>query len=88
MEDDMRVKMTNGTLKILICLDGVVNWDGVLKSSGKLEGDHAMHFWGWIEKCITQIWSKNVHMHVIQFKGDLWCECHLQWMEIDKKDND
>jgi hypothetical protein len=24
----------------------VVNWDGVLKSNGRLEGDHAMHLWG------------------------------------------
>jgi hypothetical protein len=69
-------------------LDGVVNWDGVLKSNGRPKGDHAMHFWGGIEKCITQIQSKNVHMQVIQFKGDLWCECHLQWMEIDKKGKD
>jgi hypothetical protein len=41
MKDDMKVKMPNGTPKILIPLDGVVNWDGVLKSSGRLEGDHA-----------------------------------------------
>jgi hypothetical protein len=25
---------------------------------------------------------------LIQLKGGLWCECHLQWMEIDKKKND
>jgi len=25
----------------------------VLKSSGKLEGDHAMHFLSWIERCIA-----------------------------------
>jgi hypothetical protein len=31
----------NETPKTLIPLDEVVNWDGVLKSSGKLEGDHA-----------------------------------------------
>jgi hypothetical protein len=23
----------------------VINWDRVLKSSGRPEGDHAMHFW-------------------------------------------
>jgi hypothetical protein len=26
----------------------------VLKSGGELEGDHAMHFLGWIEKPIAQ----------------------------------
>jgi hypothetical protein len=25
---------------------------------------------------------------MIQLKGDLECECYLQWMEIDKKGND
>jgi hypothetical protein len=32
----------------------VVNWDGVLKSGGRLEGDHATHLWRWIERPITQ----------------------------------
>jgi hypothetical protein len=38
---------------------GVVNWDGVLKLGGKLEGDHATHFWSWIEKLIARslIWK-------------------------------
>jgi len=40
----VKVKMPNGTPKNLICLDGVVNWDGVLKSNGRPKGDHAMHF--------------------------------------------
>jgi hypothetical protein len=31
----------------------VVNWDGVLKSNDKLEGDHATHLWGWIERLIA-----------------------------------
>jgi hypothetical protein len=34
MKDDVKVKMPNGNPKILIPLDGVVNWDGVLKFSG------------------------------------------------------
>jgi hypothetical protein len=38
MKDDVKVKMSNGTPKILILLDGV------LKSSDKPEGDHATHF--------------------------------------------
>jgi hypothetical protein len=32
----------------------VVNWDGVLMSSGRPEGDHAMHLWGWMERPITR----------------------------------
>jgi hypothetical protein len=40
MKDDVKVKMPIETPKILICLDGV------LKSTGRPEGDHAMHFWG------------------------------------------
>ncbi len=43
MKDDMKVKVSNGTPKTLIPLDGVVNLDGVLKSGGRPEGDHAMH---------------------------------------------
>jgi hypothetical protein len=35
MKDDMKVKVPNGTSKILIPSDGVVNGDGVLKSSGR-----------------------------------------------------
>ncbi len=27
---------------------------GVLKFGGRLEGDHVMHFWGWIERPIAQ----------------------------------
>jgi hypothetical protein len=34
-------------------LDGVVNWDGVLKFGGRLEGDDVTHFWGWIERSIA-----------------------------------
>jgi hypothetical protein len=43
MKDDVKVTVLSGTPKILILLDGVVNWDGVLKSGGRLEGDHATH---------------------------------------------
>jgi hypothetical protein len=31
MKDDVKVNKPNKTPKILIPLDGVVNWDGVLK---------------------------------------------------------
>jgi hypothetical protein len=44
MEDDVKVKVPNETPKTLIPLDGVGNWDGVLKSGGRLEGDHVTHF--------------------------------------------
>jgi hypothetical protein len=44
MKDDVKVKVPNGTSKILIPSNGVVNWDGLLKFNGRLEGDHAMHF--------------------------------------------
>jgi hypothetical protein len=32
----------------------VVNWDGVLKSSNRLEGDRVTHFKGWIKSLITR----------------------------------
>jgi hypothetical protein len=44
MKDDLNDEVFNGTPKTLIPSDGVLNWDGVLKSSGKLGGDHATHF--------------------------------------------
>jgi hypothetical protein len=34
----------DGTPRILILLNGVVDWDGVFKYGGRLEGDHAIHF--------------------------------------------
>jgi len=36
-------EVPNGTPKTPFPSDGVVNWDGVLKSGDKLEGDHATH---------------------------------------------
>ncbi len=44
MKDDVNDEMPNGTLKTLIPLNGVVNWDEVLKSSGKPKGDHVTNF--------------------------------------------
>jgi hypothetical protein len=43
MKDDVNDEMPNGTPKILIPYDGVLNWDGVLKSGDKPKGDHATH---------------------------------------------
>ncbi len=66
----MKVKVPNRTPKTLIPSNGVVNWDGVLKFSGRLEGgDHAMHFLGWMER--PEVQCRNVHRHMIQLKGDL-----------------
>jgi hypothetical protein len=44
MKNDVKVKVLDKTPKTLIPSNKVVNWDGVLKSSGRLEGDHATHF--------------------------------------------
>ncbi len=43
MKDDVNYEVLNGTPKTLIPSYEVVNWDGVLKSSSRLEGDHATH---------------------------------------------
>ncbi len=45
MKANVKIMVPNGTPKTLILSDGVINWDRVLKSSGRPEGDHAMHFW-------------------------------------------
>jgi len=61
MKDDVKIKVSNRTFKILIPLDGVVNWDGVLKFGERPKCDHATHFWGWIKRPITQslVWKCN-----------------------------
>ncbi len=43
MRDDVNDEMFNGSPKILILFNGVVNLDGVLKSSGRPKCDHATH---------------------------------------------
>jgi hypothetical protein len=55
----------------------VLNWDGVLKLNGKLEGDHVTHIWGWIERPITWslVWKYSYIDDIIE--GGPWCECHL-----------
>ncbi len=42
MKDDVNGEMPNGTPKILIPSNGVLNLDGVIKLGGKPKGDHAM----------------------------------------------
>ncbi len=53
MKYDVNDEVRNGTLETLLPSDGVVNWDRVLKSCDKLQGDHATHLRGWIEIPIT-----------------------------------
>jgi hypothetical protein len=48
MKDDLNDELPNGTPKILIPSNGVLNWNGVSKVGDKHEGDHATHFLGWI----------------------------------------
>jgi hypothetical protein len=44
MKDVLNDEVLNGTSKTLIPFNGVLNWDGVLKLSGGLKGDHVTHF--------------------------------------------
>jgi hypothetical protein len=43
MNDDANDEMPNGTPNINFFFYGVLNWDELMKSSGKLEGDHVTH---------------------------------------------
>jgi hypothetical protein len=43
MKDYVNDEMPNGNPKALTLSNGVVNWDGVLKLSGKPYNDHATH---------------------------------------------
>jgi hypothetical protein len=43
MKENVNDEMFNGTPKNLIPFDGMVNWDGVLKSGSKTESNHATH---------------------------------------------
>ncbi len=52
MKDDLNDEVSNGTPKILVPFDDVLNWDEVSKLKGKLEGDHATHFLGWLKRPI------------------------------------
>jgi hypothetical protein len=44
MKDDLNDEVFNRTSEIIILFHGLLNWDGVLKSGDKLEGDHVKHF--------------------------------------------
>ncbi len=45
VKDDLKVKVPNRTPKFFIPSDKMVNWDGVLKFGGRLEGEHVTHLW-------------------------------------------
>ncbi len=49
MKDDVNDEVLNGTPKILIPCERVVNQDGVLKLGGRPKGDHATYLWTWIK---------------------------------------
>jgi len=66
MKDHVKSGVPNGTPKTLIPSDGVLNWDGVWKSGGRLKRDHVTYLQGWIETPIAHIvWSENVHMQMM-----------------------
>jgi hypothetical protein len=54
MKDDLNDEMPNGTPKILILSNGVLNWDGVSKLGSRPKRDYATIFLGWIKRPITQ----------------------------------
>ncbi len=44
MKDDLNDKVPDGTPKILIPFDGVLNWNGMSKVGDKPKGDSVTHF--------------------------------------------
>ncbi len=52
----------------------MVNWDVMLKSGGRLEGDHATHFWSWIERLITYslVWKCSYVNDTIEGGPMMW----------------
>ncbi len=74
MKYDVKVKVPNGTLKILIPSDGVANWDGVLKYGHRPEGDHAMHFLSWIKIPMTWnlVWKCSYANDIIERGLMMW----------------
>ncbi len=68
MKDDVNDGVPKGTIKTS---DGVVNWDGVLNSSNKSQGDPAAHFEVGQKDLLHGVQFLNVHIQMIQMKGDL-----------------
>ncbi len=72
----------------------MVNWDGVLKSSGKLKGDHAMHFSSWIKKPITwsSVWKIFIWNDTIERGPMMWVSSTMdgnkqegKWLDVKCK---
>jgi hypothetical protein len=66
----------------------------VLKSSGRPEGDHATHLWGWIEKPIAQIsiWKCPYVDDTIEGGPMMWVSSTMdgnrqegKWLAIEHK---
>ncbi len=87
IKDDVSDEVPNGTLKILIPFNGMVNWDGVLKFSGRLKGDHATHFWGWIERPITYslVWKCLYVDDTIERGPMMWVSSTMDGNKQEKK---
>jgi hypothetical protein len=87
MKDDFNDEVPDGTPKTLNFFYGVLNWNEVSKLRGKLKKDHATHFLGWLERSIPRnsIWKFSYAKDTME--GGQWCECHMKWMEIEKKGN-
>jgi len=80
-------EVPNGTLNILIISNGMVNWDGMLKLGGRLKGDHATHFWGWIERPITysSIWKCSYVNDTIEGGPMMWMSSTMDGNRQEKK---
>ncbi len=52
----------------------MLNWDGVSKSSCKLEGDNVTHFWGWIKRPIaySSVWKCLYADDTIEGESMMW----------------
>ncbi len=61
MNDDANDEMPNGTPNINFFFYGVLNWDELMKSSGKLEGDHVTHLWGWTSPFALEILMRYIN---------------------------
>jgi len=87
MKDDLNDEVPNGIPKILIPSNGVVNWDGVLKLGGRLEGDHVTHLLGWIGRPIawSLIWNCSYGDDTIEGGLMMWVSFIMDENRLKKK---
>jgi len=66
----------------------------VLKSSGRLKGDHATHLWSWIERPNTQnsIWKCSYANDTIEGRLMMWVSSMMdgnkkegKWLDVNAK---